>query len=95
MDIFGTYKPFESCMITPMVKKDGDFNSQQVGVQCQKKINHLEITELSKSSEHTAVMSCTLRNGGREDSSPWFKAEPQTPNASRTLYGFVHLSCAR
>lgn len=61
----------------------------------KKKKNHLEITELSKISEHTAVMSCTLRNAEREDSSPWFKAEPQALNVSRTLYSFVPLSCAR
>lgn len=52
------------------------FNSQQVGVQCPEKVNHLEITELSKSTQHTADTSCTLRNG-EQDNSPWFKAEPQ------------------
>lgn len=71
------------------------FNSQQVGVQCPKKVNHLEITELSKNSQHTAVTGCTLRKGEQDDSSPWFKAEPQTPNVSRTLYGFMYLLCAR
>lgn len=43
-------------------------------------------SELSKNSQHTAVMGCTLRNGEQDHSSPWFKDEPQNPNVSRTLY---------
>lgn len=50
-------------------------------MQCPKKVNHLEITEFSKNSQDTAVTGCTLRNGEQDDSSPWFKAEPQTPKS--------------
>lgn len=60
-----------------------------------KKVNHLEITELGKHSQHTAVTGCTLRSGKQDDSSPWFKAEAQTPNVSRTSCEFVNLLCAR
>jgi len=74
---------------------EGLFNSQQVNVQCRKKVNHLEIRELGKHSQHTAVTGCTLRNGKQDDSSPWFKAEAQTPNLAGTLYEFVNLLCAR
>lgn len=69
------------------------FNSQQVGVQCPK-VNHLEIRALGKLRQHTAVTGCSLRNGKQDDSSPWFKAEAQTPNVSRTLCEFVNLLCA-
>lgn len=60
-------------------------------MQCPRRVNHLEITELSKNSQHTAVTGCTLRNGKQDDSSSCFKAEPQTPNVSKTLYDFVYL----
>lgn len=71
------------------------FNSQQVDVECPQKVNHLEITELGKHSQHTAVTDCTLRNGKQDENSPWFKAEAQTLNVSRTSYEFVNLLCGR
>lgn len=60
-----------------------------------KKVNHPEIRELGKHRQHTAVTGCTLRNGKRDDSSPWFEAEAQPPNVSRTLCEFVTLLRAR
>ena len=71
------------------------FNSQQGDVQCPKKVNHLEIAELGKHRQHTAVTGCTLRNGKQDDSSPWFKAEAQTPSVSRTSCEFVNLLYTR